>query len=53
MNGHSPTPKWYQSLRRLGAALLVAIAASAFGGPALAQTPCDPTNANQIWCVTR
>ena len=42
----SPEPKWYQSFRsgagarsrRLVASLLVAMAASAFGAPALAQT---------------
>ena len=48
----SPAPKWHQSLRRLGAALVVAIAASAFGAPALAQTHCDATVANELWCTS-
>ena len=48
----SPAPKWHQSLRRLGAALVVAIAASAFGAPALAQTHCDATDANELWCAS-
>ena len=48
----SPTPKWYQSFRRLAAALVVTIAASAFGAPALAQTHCDATDANELWCTT-
>ena len=48
----SSAPKWHQSLRRLGAALVVAIAASAFGAPALAQTHCDATVANELWCTS-
>ena len=53
-------PKWYQPFRaghgarvhRLAASLLVAIAASAFGTPALADSHCDATDANELWCAT-
>ena len=59
----SPEPKWWQSfraghgarVRRLAASLVVAIAASVFGAPALAQTTCnapDLAGRTQIWTNT-
>ena len=38
--------------RRLAAWVLVAIAASAFGTPALADSHCDATDTNELWCAT-
>ena len=38
--------------RRLAASLLVAIAASALGAPALAQTHCDSSDPLELWCAT-
>ena len=38
--------------RRLAASLLVALAASAFGAPALAQTHCDSSDPLELWCAT-
>ena len=54
-----PEPKWCQPLRagygarlrRLLAALLVVLGTAA-GAPALAQTHCDTTDPNELWCAT-